>query len=246
MYTIIDNIRIENINKVVIAHLNINSLRNKFDMLADIVMEKIDILCISETKLDDSFPSSNFIIKGFSPPYRRDRKNCGSCGGGIIIFVRSDIPSKLLTSFEVTDDNECIFVEINLHKTKWLIGNFYNPHKNLIRNRITFLGKCMDHYLPKYDNLLLLGDFNSEMSEPIMEAFCGNYNLKNLVNENTCFKNPENPSCIDLMLTNRYRKFHNTLVVETGLSDFHKMTITVLKKFYEKKKPKIISYRDYI
>ena len=242
VYSIINKLRIENINRVIIAHLNINSLRNKFDMLADIMAEKIDILCISETKLNESFPSSNFTIRGYSPPYRRDRTDCG---GGIMIFVRNDIPSKELTSINIPEGNECLFIEINLYKKKWLIGNFYNPSKNLIKDRIKFLGKCLDHYLPSYDNLLILGDFNSEISEPVTKAFCEIYNLKNLVKENTCFKNPDNPSCIDLILTNRYRSFQNTHVIETGLSDFHKMTVTVLKTFFEKKKPKIISYRDY-
>ena len=54
-----------------------------------------------------------------------------------------------------------------------------------------------------------------------------------------------NPSCIDLILTNRCMNFENTTNVDTGLSDFHRMTITVMKTFFKKKKPKIISYRDY-
>ena len=41
---------------------------------------------------------------------------------------------------------------------------------------------------------------------------------------------PLNPTCIDLMLTNRPKSFQDTLVIETGLSDFHKMTVSVLKK----------------
>ena len=83
------------------------------------------------------------------------------------------------------------------------------------------------------------------MSEVSMSEFCAIYNLKNLVKEPTCFKNPNNPSCIDLMLTNRYRSFMNTTVIETGLSDFHKMTVTVLKTYFKKVPPKIISYRDF-
>ena len=58
-------------------------------------------------------------------------------------------------------------------------------------------------------------------------------------------KTPDNLSCIDLFLTNRPRSFRNTLVIETGISDFHKMAITVMKVFYKKQKPKIIQYRDY-
>ena len=87
----------------------------------------------------------------------------------------------------------------------------------------------MDHYGPFNDNILLLGDFNSEIKEISMNEFCEAYNLKNVVKEPICFKTPLNPTCIDLMLTNRPNSFQNTLVIETSLSDFHKMTVPLLK-----------------
>ena len=92
---------------------------------------------------------------------------------------------------------------------------------------------------------MLLGDLSIESSYPILNDFCNVYNLFSLVKEPTCFKNPYNPSCIDLFLTNRPRSFQNTLTIETGISDFHKMAITVMKTFYKKQKPKIIQYRSY-
>ena len=78
-----------------------------------------------------------------------------------------------------------------------------------------------------------------------MKDFCDIYSLKNLIKEPTCFKNPTNPKCIDLMLTNRHRIFQNSCVIETGLSDFHKMTVTVLRSFIRKAEPKVTFYRDY-
>ena len=70
------------------------------------------------------------------------------------------------------------------------------------------------------------------------------YNLTNLVKEPTCFKSVENPSSIDLILTNKRHSFQNTLTIETGLSDFHKMTVTVMKRYFKKKEPIVIEYRD--
>ena len=64
------SIRIRNLNKIVIGHLNINSLRNKFDFLVTQVKGYIDILMISETKLDESFPIGQFLIDGYSVPFR--------------------------------------------------------------------------------------------------------------------------------------------------------------------------------
>ena len=73
-----------------------------------------------------------------------------------------------------------------------------------------------------------------------MEDFCLNYNLpNNLIKEPTRFKSMENPTCIDLMLTNYAKRFQHSMAIETGLLDFHKMTVTVMKSHYEKPKPKI-------
>ena len=54
---------------VSIAYLNINSFRNKFKNLADLIGKNLDILCIAETKLDDSFPTPQFLIPGFKETY---------------------------------------------------------------------------------------------------------------------------------------------------------------------------------
>ena len=84
-------IKQQNINRLVIAHLNINSLPSKFEQLASLIKGNIDILVMSETKIDDSFPMQQFIIEGYVRPYRRDRNKEG---GGVLIYVRDDLGSK--------------------------------------------------------------------------------------------------------------------------------------------------------
>ena len=71
------------------------SLRNKFDSLIDIINNNIENPMISETKLDSSFPTEQFQIHGFSEPYRFDRD---SNGGGILLYIRADILSKLIST----------------------------------------------------------------------------------------------------------------------------------------------------
>ena len=97
----------------------------------------------------------------------------------------------------------------------------------------------------KYENFILIGDFNSEMQEDIMSVFCTTYNFKNLVKEPTCFKNAENLTCIDLILTNEPLYFQTTTVIETGISDLHKLTVTILKSSFHKQEAKIFNYRNY-
>ena len=96
-----------------------------------------------------------------------------------------------------------------------------------------------------YDNLLGLGDLNAELKYNRLNDFPNASNLKNLNQEPNCFKNPSNPSCIDLFLANRTRHFQNTSTVEAGISDFPKLVVTVLKMFFEKQKLKIIQYKNY-
>ena len=240
-YSSLKDLRCRNPNRVIFAHLNINSIRSKFDVLRDMVTKNIDILLISETKIDNSFPDAQFCMAGFSIPYRRDRTKFG---GGILLYVREDIPSKLITPL-VPIDIECVFIEINFHKKKWLVVGSYNPLKSTIADHLEKLGKHLDTILPLYDNVIIMGDFNSEPHEYDMSEFCAIYGLKNLVKEPTCFKSTENPSCVDLILTNRHRSFQSTITLETGISDFHKMPVTILKTYFKKGPPKIISYRDY-
>ena len=78
-----------------------------------------------------------------------------------------------------------------------------------------------------------------------MKAFCDNNNLTSLIKQPTCYKNPNNPTCIDLILCNTCRSFQSTCVIETGLSDFHLMTLTVMKKSFRKFHPRLINYRSY-
>ena len=192
-------LRIKNLNGVIISQININSTRNKIELLSEAVLGTIDILMVSKTKIDMSFLTSQFVIQSFAAPFRLDRLNTG---GGILVYVRDDIPSKLLNISFVSYEIECLAIEINLRKTKWLLICSYNPHKNNISNHLMNLSKIIDRNSSRYNKYLSIGDFNLETSEIALRNFCDLYKLKNVVREPICFKNPDNPSCIDLFLTN--------------------------------------------
>ena len=177
---------------------------------------------ISEIKTDNSFPTSQFTMTGYFLLVQ-------VIGGGIILFVRENISCKII-KIDSDADFERIFVEINLSKKKWLLCCSYNPHKSNITNHLENICKTLDKLSANYDNLILLGDFNVEHEEESIAEFLNLYNLKNLVKQNTCFKNPDKPTCIDLILTNCPRSFQNTDTFEIGLSDFHKLIFTVLKQ----------------
>ena len=226
------------------AHISINSLRNKFDMFTNSVSEYIDILMISETKFGDTFPHALYHLKDFSNPYRLDRK---SHGGGILVYVTDNIPSNLAKLDHKFENFEGFFIELELpKKKKWLISYSYNPNKGNTKQRLSNISKGLDELNSKYDNILIIGDLNTEMNEPSLnETFCQTYNLESIVNEPTCLKNPKNPSCNDLMLTNKQERFLKGKTVEAGLPDFHKMLLSVFKTSFKKQKPAIVTYCDY-
>ena len=76
-----------------------------------------------------------------------------------------------------------------------------------------------------------------------MSEFLTNYDSKNLAKDKTYFKNPENPRCINLFITNSSDSFQNTTTMVNDL-DVHKMIVTVCKNYFQKSKPKEIVHRN--
>ena len=72
--------------------------------------------------------------------------------------------------------------------------------------------------------------FNADVKEVSLHLFCNQNTLKSLSKDPTCYKNIDNPSCIDLLLTNSVKSFESTCTIETGSSDFHKLVVTVLNE----------------
>ena len=81
----------------------------------------------------------------------------------------------------------------------------------------------------KNENILLMDDYNVDVKETNMKIFCNQHKLKALNEKPTCIKNFNNPSWIDLFLTNSSMSFEKCLTLETVLLDFHKLIITILK-----------------
>ena len=90
------------------GHLNINSICNKFEMLSMSVAQYVDILMLSETKLDSTFPSIQFLINGFSVPHRLDRN---SKGGGILLYVRDKIIVLSLNRYSLPPHINILFMK---------------------------------------------------------------------------------------------------------------------------------------
>ena len=89
------DLKIRNINRLFIGEINVNGMKNKIKSFREMAKRKIDILVIIESKLDLSFASAEFLIEGFSSPFRLDRDKHG---GGVMVYIREDITSRELKS----------------------------------------------------------------------------------------------------------------------------------------------------
>ena len=127
------------------------------------VCNNLDILFISDTKIDSLFPTRQFQIESD----RTCKLYINANGGDLLLYIRENISSTRLDSAMFI---KSFYIETNKRKKKWLIVYTYNPNKNLVSNHL----KETDKNLCNYSSL----DF-SEI-----------YICKNLINDNNCFKNP--------------------------------------------------------
>ena len=111
-----------NDNILIFSTLNINSVPNKLDYIRITIADFVDIL-VTESKLDQSFPDSQFFINRFSKLFRKDRNRHG---GGLLMYIKEDNSQKEL-SFNLPSDIEIIIIELNINKIKWLVCGCYHP-----------------------------------------------------------------------------------------------------------------------
>ena len=105
----------------------------------------------------------------------------------------------------------------------------YKPQKHLLKYHLFQDDSAINFCSKTYENEIALGDFNTEISDLNMECFCTVNNLKCIIKEPTFYKNPDYPTCLDLIFTNYPKNFQDLSTFETGLSYFHKVVLTVCK-----------------
>ena len=179
----IKNLRIKNVNKVIIGNIVINSLLNKFEQLKELVMEHIDVLVVKETKLDDSFPTSQFLMKGFAEPFRLDRNRNK---GGVMIYIGDDIPSRVLLKHVFPSDIEGLYIELNFRKCKWLLLETYHPPFQSDQYYFNNLDKSLDIY-SNYEKIVLVGDFNAQTTDHYLSSFLYRHELSSIVKKKYVF-----------------------------------------------------------
>ena len=127
------------------------------DSLLTFTYGLVDFLAVNETKVDSYFPRGQFNLSGFRTPYRKD---VSGKNGALLVYVNSNIPSKVLKVDDCPSDIQVILVEINLKKQKWLVVAMYTPPSQCDNYFRTELTKILDKYIGSYENTVILGDYN--------------------------------------------------------------------------------------
>ena len=118
------DVYLQNPENIIFSYINVNSIPNKIGSLCSLISSHVDILSIAKTKLDYSFPNAQFLIPYFHQPFRMD---ISRNSGGLLVFVRSSIPARMLSNYRVPLDIQAIPFKNNLRKEKWLFVSVYKP-----------------------------------------------------------------------------------------------------------------------
>ena len=195
--------RKSNPTNLIAGFLNINSIRNKLSPVQHILCNSyVDLLGVSETKLNDTFPDGQFHVDN----YVLNRKDRTSHGGGVALYVRSDIPHRRRHDLENIIDNftsglEIIIIEATVRtKERWIYVVGYKPPGSKDMTFCDVFSTLCDLILQESTNIVILGDYNCDfMADSPLKDICETFDLQNLVTEPTCFKN-QNGNLIDLCL----------------------------------------------
>ena len=178
---------------------------------------------------DGSFQTARFILPGYHKPYRLDIIDKQS---ELLVYIKSNLLSKLLSTHIISNDIQVIPFELNLRKEKWKFMCIYRPPKRNNQYFLENLSSIADHCSSIYDNYIFLGDFNIKPNCPPLTSFMQSFNLFNLIKTNACFK--EKDSCIDLILTNRKSCFKHSSTFATGLNNHRHLVYSMLKTCFKR------------
>jgi len=239
LYVELQDVKTKHCQNVIIGHININSLRHKFVEL-EILLRKnlIDILVVTETKLDASFNSDLFRVPNFCM-YRQDNT---SRSGGIIVYVKDCITNTFGEVRCLETTIEYITIDIAIDKSKYVFIAMYKHPQCIDKDFELHFEKIYDCVSKCAGESILAGDLNFNMLNKncLLHDLCDRYDLRNLVKKPTCYK-AKDPTLLDIIIVSNRNLFMSTFVIDINISDFHFMVGTVMRKYLP---PPVVEYRN--
>ena len=202
-------------------------------------------MSICESKLDESFPSTQFSVKGF----RCYRQDSTATSGGLIAFFRNDLPCNRRDDLSINDEHiQSLIVEMRVRKEKWFVVCLYRLPSANVAAFSSNLSEIVGRISRESSMVIALGDVNIDLlknngNQKALKGVMDIYGLKNVVKEPTCYKGT--PSLIDVILTSNAKRVGKVLNFDCGLSDYHNLLATCTKMDVAKPKAYPIAFRSY-
>ena len=114
------------------------------------------------------FPIISSHISIISPYILNIRDN----KGGLMVSVNSHIHSKRLNGLKIPSNIQIIPLEMNPRKEKWLVTSIYNPPSQKNKHFLWYLTNLLEFYWTRYEEVTILGDFNIQAENKLMQDLC--------------------------------------------------------------------------
>ncbi|KAK3106559.1 hypothetical protein FSP39_022538 [Pinctada imbricata] len=223
-------------------HLNIRSLRHKISHLEDLASD-YDILCITESHLDENILDDDISIDGFCLT-RRDRN---AHGGGIVVYISDKIHSKRLQHIE-NNNIEMICTNIEVCKESFLLLTVYRP-PNSSSEFWNMFESCLDSAIDINPRIVIVGDLNVDLlavQNHRLIDIVNHYQLNNVISLPTRI-GPTRASLLDpIFLRECSNDMVDVLPIDSNISDHSATLVDILikEKISKSYKRKIFCYKD--
>ena len=229
--------------RLVMTHLNVNGLRSKFPEIGEILRNGCtDFFSLAETKLDNSFPISQFDV----PNYKTYREDRNGNGGGLACYVSSSIPHRIRTDLiPVLNGIEAIVIELQLKSAKVCVVTLYRPPSVHVGYLIDVIDSISQKCVSESCEIIFMGDLNVDFmitNHPLTDIM-DLYDYVNVVKKPTCFKSVSKPTLLDVILSNKPRILGPTININTAISDFHNLIGVSMKCYIAERRIRKIFYR---
>ena len=236
--------------EILITHLNVNSLQNKVEEIGSLIKEsKAQVVFLTETKIDRTYPDSQFAQSGYHI-FRNDRKKGG---GGVMAYISGKLPSKRLVLSTKFTTIEPLVIQSKFGRHDVVIMGIYRPPKPIGNNYYATLEKEL-HDLTSWASiqkslLVMTGDLNLDRLRPlsregkILWDLEDVYGLTCLITRPTRITN-NSQTLIDVILTNKPELFKDCGVCDIGISD-HALIYGLMKERNGLHESKVLTVRNY-
>lgn len=234
-------------NNFNIVHINAQSIHAHYaDLLSSFDCKVIDAILVSETFLKPPLPSTQYSLPGYLL-IRNDRVGKGY--GGVAIYLRADIPYKIVDQSPNVYSNfaEHLFIEVTLHHSKVMLGVYYPPSRNV--DYFLSLETKLEDLMLLFDHTIILGDFNT----CLLKKDSRSNKLISLVSSNNMHILPltathHSPNCtpslLDLILVSDLDRVASHGQLSASFS-YHDLIYLSYKIQRPKRKPKYLSLRNF-